>query len=213
MNAEKDETKTKSDIQDYPLFKGKLELIFKIMNVLIILSLSECQFSDENTKYDCLKKYDDLFKKLENEMVLSTKNSFQKELFNAILTDMKLFNTKLAKVIFSVLDKFKQFMTRVINIDVFLEVLITFLKSAITQIKEKNGKNRTFNIINEFYQYLEEFSEKINNLKQVVSKKKFEGEEIKLKEKEDIYKELTFKIETLKKQLEKKRKRFRKCIS
>ena len=171
MNAEKDETKTKSDIQDYPLFKGKFEFIFKIINVLIILSLSECQFSDKNTKNDRLKKYDDLFKKLENEMNLSTKSSFQKELFNAILTDMKLFNTKLIQIVFSVLDKFKQFMTRVINIDVFLEVLITSLKSAITQIKEKNGKNRTFNMINEFYQYLEEFSEKINNLKQVVSKK------------------------------------------
>ena len=171
MKAEKDETKTKSDIQDYPLFKGKFEFIFKIINVLIILSLSECQFSDKNTKNDRLKKYDDLFKKLENEMNLSTKSSFQKELFNAILTDMKLFNTKLIQIVFSVLDKFKQFMTRVINIDAFLEVLITSLKLAIIQIKEKNGKNRTFNMINEFYQYLEEFSEKINNLKQVVSKK------------------------------------------
>ena len=206
MNAEIEETNDKSNIQDYPLFNGKLELIFKMMNVLISLSLSECQFSDENTKNDLLKKYDDLFKKINKEMLLSTKSSFQKDLFNTILADMKLFNTKLVQIVFSVLQTFKKFMTREINIDVFLEELIISLKSAVTQIKENNGKNRTFNLINEFYQYLKKFSEKINNLKQVVSKKNFEEGEIKLKEKEDIYKELTFKIETLKKQLEEKGK-------
>ena len=88
MKAEINEIKAESSIQDYPSFKGKLELIFKIMNVLISLSLSEGQFSDENIKSDCLKKYDDLFRKLDNEMFLSTQNSFQKELFNTILKDI-----------------------------------------------------------------------------------------------------------------------------
>ena len=58
---------TKADIQNYPAFKGKLELIFKILNVLINLSLLEDLFYNEKNRNDCLKKYDDLFKKLDNE--------------------------------------------------------------------------------------------------------------------------------------------------
>ena len=41
-------------------------------------------------------------------------------------------------------------------------------------------------------------------MKQVISKKKYQEEEIKLKEKEDIYNKLSFEIESLKKQLEEK---------
>jgi hypothetical protein len=58
---------TKADIQNYPTYKGKLELIFKILDVLINLSLFEDLFSNEKNRNDCLKKYDDLFKKLDNE--------------------------------------------------------------------------------------------------------------------------------------------------
>ena len=202
MNSEIRETKAKSNIQDNPLSKGKLGLIFKIMNVLISLSLSEGQSSDEKTKNDCLKKYDDLFTKLDNEMLLSTKNNIQNELINNILKDMKLFNPKFVKEVLSVLQAFKKFMAGGINIDTILEQLITSLKSSITQIKENNGKNHSnhsFKLINEFYQYLDDFSEKIKNLKQVVSKKKYQEEEIKSNEKEDIYNKLNFQIECLKK--------------
>jgi hypothetical protein len=38
---------TKADIQNYPTYKGKLELIFKILNVIINLSLLEDLFSNE----------------------------------------------------------------------------------------------------------------------------------------------------------------------
>ena len=202
MNSEIRETKAKSNIQDNPLYKEKLGLIFKIMNVLISLSLSEGQSSDEKTKNDCLKKYDDLFTKLDNEMLLSTKNNIQNELINNILKDMKLFNPKFVKEVLSVLQAFKKFMAGGINIDTILEQLITSLKSSITQIKENNGKNHSnhsFKLINEFYQYLDDFSEKIKNLKQVVSKKKYQEEEIKSNEKEDIYNKLNFQIECLKK--------------
>ena len=207
MKAGISEKKDKSKIQDYPSFKGKLELIFKIMNVLIGLSLSEGQISDEKIKNDFLKKYDDLFKKMDKEMLMSTKSSIQNDLFNAIISDITLFNPKFVKEVFSVLQTFKQFIAGGINIDSFLEQLITSLKSTITQIKKNNGKNQSnssFKVINEFYLYLDEFSEKIKNLKQVVSKKKYQEEEIKLKEKEDIYNKLSFEIESLKKQLEEK---------
>ena len=174
MKAGISEKKDKSKIQDYPSFKGKLELIFKIMNVLIGLSLSEGQISDEKIKNDFLKKYDDLFKKMDKEMLMSTKSSIQNDLFNAIISDITLFNPKFVKEVFLVLQTFKQFIAGGINIDSFLEQLITSLKSTITQIKKNNGKNQSnssFKVINEFYLYLDEFSEKIKNLKQVVSKK------------------------------------------
>ena len=207
MKAEINEIKAESSIQDYPSFKGKLELIFKIMNVLISLSLSEGQFSDENIKSDCLKKYDDLFRKLDNEMFLSTQNSFQKELFNTILKDINSFNPKLIKEVLSALKTFKLFMTGEINIDALLEKLINSLQFSITQITGKIGKNHSFILINGFNQYLDEFSDKIKSLKQVLSKKKFQDEEIKIKEKEeDIYKKLSSEIEKLKKQLEGKGK-------
>ena len=173
MKAEINEIKAESSIQDYPSFKGKLELIFKIMNVLISLSLSEGQFSDENIKSDCLKKYDDLFRKLDNEMFLSTQNSFQKELFNTILKDINSFNPKLIKEVLSALKTFKLFMTGEINIDTLLEKLINSLQFSITQITGKIGKNHSFILINGFNQYLDEFSDKIKSLKQVLSKKNF----------------------------------------
>ena len=42
-------------------------LTIKILDALINLSLFEDLFSNEKNINDCLKKYDDLFKKLDNE--------------------------------------------------------------------------------------------------------------------------------------------------
>jgi hypothetical protein len=63
-------------------------------------------------------------------------------------------------------------MTGEINIDTLLEKLINSLQFSITQITGKIGKNHSFILINGFNQYLDEFSDKIKSLKQVLSKKK-----------------------------------------
>ena len=55
--------------------------IITILKVLISLSLSEGNFSDKKSKDNCLEKYNNLFKEIDCEMFLSTKDFLGEKFF------------------------------------------------------------------------------------------------------------------------------------
>ena len=67
MNSEISEKKYQGWYSKLSNILRKVGTYIKILNVLINLSLLEDLFSNEKNRNDCLKKCDDLFKKLDNE--------------------------------------------------------------------------------------------------------------------------------------------------
>jgi len=124
-----------------PTFKGKLELILTILKVLVNLSLSEGNFSDNKGKDNCIEKYNKLFKEMDSEMFLATKDSFGKKFFSYMVKDMKFVNNYLVKGVSTSLIKITQFLKGVISIDELLDELCSKLKNTIKFIKEIKGNN------------------------------------------------------------------------
>ena len=84
-------------------------------------------------------------------------------------------------------------------------------------MKNIDRKAISFELINNLYKYLDDISNRNNNLKSIISKKKFKKEEFEIKEKENRDAAFNYQIEKLRKLLEEKDKELNlmseKCIN
>ena len=204
---------SKSNNQNYPSFKEKLELILKLLNILICLCISEGNIPNNENKKSYIEKYNKLFKTTNNNIFMSTKNFFSFGLFKEISQDIGSFNKFLGKEVFISLKNIKQFLADEINLDNLLEKVCSSLDFSIQYIKLNKGTNYSFNLIYEFHQYLDEFSKTIMSLKDVTSKKQSKEEEIKQKENENKINQFEIKIQNLLKAKEQKEKELESALN
>jgi chromosome segregation ATPase len=112
---------------------------------------------------------------------------------------------------------YNKYVKNEINIDSLLDQLISLFSASVNYVKNIDRKAISFELINNLYKYLDDISNRNNNLKSIISKKKFKKEEFEIKEKENRDAAFNYQIEKLRKLLEEKDKELNsmseKCIN
>ena len=195
---------SKSINENFHDFNGRLDLILKLIRIMINLSISEGKILDLNKKKELIKKYNDMFKAAKNEFNLNLQEILSNDFLNDIMKNLSLFNNKLIQLLKAALSYYNKFLLNKISVDILVDNLIDLFGKSIAYVKNNKGKNLSFDLIKEFYSYLDDISKRAEDLKQLSSKKKSKEEELKIKEKEESVSKYYLKIETLKKTLEEK---------
>ena len=195
---------SKSINENFHDFNGRLDLILKLIRIMINLSISEGKILDLNKKKELIKKYNDMFKAAKNEFNLNLQEILSNDFLNDIMKNLSLFNNKLIQLLKAALSYYNKFLLNKISVDILVDNLIDLFGKSIAYVKNNKGKNLSFDLIKEFYSYLDDISKRAEDLKQLSSKKKSKEEELKIKEKEESVSKYYLKIETLKKALEEK---------
>ena len=162
------------DNKSSPEFKGKLELVLKLMNIIINLCIAESKKIKE--KPEIIKLYNNIFKKEENDIFLS----FQKYVLVDLINNIKETKPDISFA-YLIFDPFNKFIQEKMSIDSLLDVLISILESLVVLVKKNGSKQMSTEIIDEFYNYLNGHAEKIIKAKKVTLPKKFNEEEENIK--------------------------------
>lgn len=160
---QKDLITPKQEDSSYRELNGKLELALKLMNVIINISISESKKIDKKQK--TIEFYNKLFTYEENELL----RTFHKYISNELLNNLKQtqFDTKFIKFI---LELWNLFINEKIKIESLLDGLINILESTIHLVKKNNSNNLSIQIIDEFYEYLNNHLDIIQKTKNVLNK-------------------------------------------
>ena len=208
MNEIKAEDKVEKKIKDsevsLPNFKGKLDLILRLIRLLIDLSIYEGNNTELQEKNMLINEYNTLFDKTQNDLSLKMFNSFYSELTSTLFKKIKSFNAKIAQYLLNILKICNKFIKSEINIGQLLNQVIIYFKETIDFIRQKKGHSLSSKLINEFYDYLDDISKKVLELKRITFPKKNKDEEEKLKEQEELKNDYIFSIKELKMALKQK---------
>jgi len=130
---------------------------------------------------------------------------------------VKIFNKDFIANILNAMKSYNKYVKNEINIDSLLDQLISLFSASVDYVKNIDRKAISFELINNLYKYLDDISNRNNNLKSIISKKKFKKEEFEIKEKENRDAAFNYQIEKLRKLLEEKDKELNlmseKCIN
>ena len=207
IKAEKKVEKKPEDSEvSLPNFKGKLDLILRLIRLLINLSIYEGNTTELEEKNKLINEYNRLFDKTQGDLSLKLFNSFYNELTSTLFQKLKSFNGYIAKNLLNTLTACNQFIKNKLKIGELLNQVIKNFSETIDYLRKTQGKSLSSKIINEFYDYLDDISKDVKNLKHITYPKKNKEEEEKLKAQEELEKDYKYSIEKLKEALKKKEK-------
>ena len=158
-------------------FKGKFSLIYNTLKILLILSLTES--SDIRNKEDKIKEINSLF--AQNE-----KNDLKKALFSFIIMTLpKSLHNHLPNDGFGIkaLVDFTKFLNNKIELEQLSEKLIELLKQEILLVQKNGSKHISIKIIDEFWDYITNYSKQLDRIKKELSSTK--EEETKVQSEKD----------------------------
>lgn len=199
--------------------EGKLSLVLKLISNLVYLLISESNIAEHKNKIKLINEYEKIFKEIED----SASSGILKDISDNVMEKLKIelplkiFNKNFIVNILNAMKYYNQYVKNEINIDSLLDHLISLFSASIDYVKNIDRKAISFELINNLYKYLDDISNRNNNLKSIISKKKFKKEEFEIKEKENRDAAFNYQIEKLRKLLEEKDKELNlmseKCIN
>jgi hypothetical protein len=85
---------------------------------------------------------------------------------------LKIFNKDFIANILNAMKSYNKYVKNEINIDSLLDHLISLFSASVDYVKNIDRKAISFELINNLYKYLDDISNRNNNLKSIISKKK-----------------------------------------
>lgn len=199
--------------------EGKLSLVLKLISNLVYLLISESNIAEHKNKIKLINEYEKIFKEIED----SASSGILKDISDNVMEKLKIelplkiFNKNFIVNILNAMKSYNKYVKNEINIDSLLDHLISLFSASVNYVKNIDRKAISFELINNLYKYLDDISNRNNNLKSIISKKKFKKEEFEIKEKENRDVAFNYQIEKLRKLLEEKDKELNlmseKCIN
>lgn len=153
-------------------FQGKLSFIFNTIKVLLFLSFTESPYA-RNTE-ETIKEINTLFIQYEE-------SNTNKTLFEFLLVNLlKPLESKLPKQAFGfkAIIEFIKFLKDQTKFQQFFRNLIALVKQAILLVQKNGSKYDSIKIINEFLDYLNNYSKQLDILKMASSSTKKQEEKI-----------------------------------
>lgn len=182
-------------------FKGKFSFIYNTLKILLVLSFTESP--DIRNIEDKIKEINTLF--TQNE-----KNDLKKALFSFIIMTLpKSLHNQLPKDGFGIkaLVAFTKFYNNKIELEQLSEKLIELLKEAILLVQKNGSKSISIKIIDEFWDYITNYSKQLDRVKKELSSTKEEETKVQSEiDYENIIKKLKNDIMVLKNEIKKKEK-------
>lgn len=199
--------------------EGKLSLVLKLISCLVYLSISEGNIAEHKNKIKLINEYEKIFKEIEDSASSGILKDISDNLIKKLMAELTLniFNKDFIANILNAMRSYNKYVKNEINIDSLLDQLISLFSASVNYVKNIDRKAISFELINNLYKYLDDISNRNNNLKSIISKKKFKKEEFEIKEKENRDAAFNYQIEQLRKLLEEKDKELNsmseKCIN
>ena len=183
------------------------------------LSISEGNIAEHKNKIKLINEYEKIFKEIEDSASSGILKDISDNVMEKLKIELKLkiFNKDFIANILNAMKSYNKYVKNEINIDSLLDHLISLFSASVDYVKNIDRKAISFELINNLYKYLDDISNRNNNLKRIISKKKFKKEEFEIKEKENRDAAFNYQIEKLRKLLEEKDKELNsmneKCIN
>ena len=199
--------------------EDKLSLVLKLISCLVYLSISESNIAEHKNKIKLINEYEKIFKEIEDSASSGILKAISDNVMEKLKIELalKIFNKDFIVNILNAMKSYNKYVKNEINIDSLLDQLISLFSASVNYVKNIDRKAISFELINNLYKYLDDISNRNNNLKSIISKKKFKKEEFEIKEKENRDAAFNYKIEKLRKLLEEKDKELNsmseKCIN
>jgi chromosome segregation ATPase len=199
--------------------EGKLSLVLKLISNLVYLLISESNIAEHKNKIKLINEYEKIFKEIEDSASSGILKAISDNVMEKLKIELalKIFNKDFIVNILNAMKSYNKYVKNEINIDSLLDQLISLFSASVIYVKNIDRKAISFELINNLYKYLDDISNRNNNLKSIISKKKFKKEEFEIKEKENIDAAFNYQIEKLRKLLEEKDKELKsmseKCIN
>jgi len=160
-----------TEIDLYGDFQGKLSFIFRFVNIIINLSISESP-NVQNNNY-VISKFNELNKCEEDKMT----KSLYEFIFQDLNKSLELIHQTRDKYTLIALTNLSLFIKKKINFDKLFMELIKDLNLLIDLVKKNGSKPSSIKIIDDFYEYANDYLNKLVEMKKVVNEKKYKEEE------------------------------------
>lgn len=160
-----------TEIDLYGDFQGKLSFIFRFVNIIINLSISESP-NIQNNNY-VISKFNELNKCEEDKMT----KSLYEFIFQDLNKSLELIHQTRDKYTLIALTNLSLFIKKKINFDKLFMELIKDLNLLIDLVKKNGSKPSSIKIIDDFYEYANDYLNKLVEMKKVVNAKKYKEEE------------------------------------
>ena len=183
-------------------FKGKFSFIFKTLKVIYILSFTESPYiRDPEGK---INQINELFHNYEVQALYKSLGELVLIKLNGLLMGQSPTN----KYAIKVLVLFGKYLQNKIRFQKFFEDLLALIRDVISFVKSNGSKSNSIKIINEFGDYLNDYSQKLDSVKKASSLKNNEEEEkiLSANDYDNMIKKLNNDLKVLKDELRKKEK-------
>ena len=215
IGKQKEISSTINKIDAQPIeFQGNLSFILHTIKIIVIISLIESPYT--RNAEDKIKAIKTLFSKYEKQNINESLLPFILNKVGGILTKQLPTNSFGLRAVI----EFTNYLKNQIEFQQFFESLIELVKEVISHVKKTGSKTNLIQIINDFSNYLTNYSNKLEKVKNASSLENIEEEEKiqsgkkenkkkKIPEKsyyEDIIKNLNNEIMSLKDDIRKKEK-------
>ena len=202
-DKQKEANSSKNKSEDLHIdFKGKFSFIFKTLKVIYILSFTETVYiRDLEGKINQINK---LFHNYEEQTLYNSLS----ELVLIKLNDPLKIQSPTNKYAAAVLVLFAKYLQNKIRFQKFFEDLLVLIREVISFVKRNGSKSNSIKIINEFGDYLNDYSQKLDSVKKASSLKNNEEEEkiLSANDYDNMIKKLNNDLKVLKDELRKKEK-------
>ena len=160
---------------------GKLSLALKLISCLVYLSISEGNIAEHKNKIKLINEYEKIFKEIEDSASSGILKDISGNLINKLMAELALniFNKNIIVNILNAMKSYNQYVKNEINIDSLLDQLISLFSASINYLKNIDRKAISFELINNLYKYLDDISNRNNNLKSIISKKNLKKKNLK----------------------------------
>lgn len=202
-DKQKEANSSKNKSEDLHIdFKGKFSFIFKTLKVIYILSFTETPYiRDLEGKINQINK---LFHNYEEQTLYNSLSDLVLIKLNGPLKIQSPTNKYAA----AVLVLFAKYLQNKIRFQKFFEDLLVLIREVISFVKRNGSKSNSIKIINEFGDYLNDYSQKLDSVKKASSLKNNEEEEkiLSANDYDNMIKKLNNDLKVLKDELRKKEK-------
>ena len=188
-NEQKEISSATNKIDAQPIeFQGKLSFILHTLKIIVIISLTESPYI--RNAEDKIEKIKALFSNYEKQDINQSLLQFILVQVGGLLTQQLPTNSYGLKAI----TEFSKYLKNQIEFQQFFESLIKLLKEVISFVKIRGSRANSIQIINDFSNYLTNYSNKLEKVKNASSLENVEeGEKIQSTKKENKKKEISEK--------------------
>ena len=200
---QKEANSAKNKSEDHHIdFKGKFSFIFKTLKVIYILSFIETPYiRDPEGK---INQINELFHNYEEQTLYKSLGELVLIKLPGPLNSQSPTN----KYAMEVLVLFGKYLQKKIRFEQFFEDLLALIRKVISFVKSNGSKSTSIKIINEFGDYLNDYSQKLDSVKKASSLKNNEEEEkiLSANDYDNMIKKLNNDLKVIKDELRKKEK-------